>query len=371
MNKIFSFILLTFFSVTCVAHEPDEKFSFSLAHRVFKNKGNVFISPYSAKIALSMAMHGATGKTYGEMLQVLGTSSPSIIDGGGFNSYQAMAVHQGYPLLKSYLDSVTKDYQAAIFKVDFINQKELAVHTINRWVETSTKGLIPKLLTDVAPDTKFVLLNACHFKNKWLSSFRASETHKATFTTSIGGKVEVDMMYQTNTLKYAKDNTTAYLELDFKEPKYNCLLILPDDPKKLVQLEKHLDAAKLKKVESLLNHGHIDLYLPKLDIEYEIQLNDALQMLGIKEAFTNAATFTKMTANNDLFIDTVFQKARLQIDEEGVKAAATTYTGFCMGIPTPVEATLRFDHPFLILIREKKSGTILFLGRISNPASQE
>src|SRR5437588_11663637 len=131
MNKIFVFILLTFCSVTCLAVDSDEEFSFALAHRVFNNEGNVLVSPYSAKIALSMAMHGATGKTYDEMRQVLGTTSSKIIGGGGFNSYQALAIQQGYPLLKSYLDALTKDYQAKLLSVDFINQKKLAVGTIN------------------------------------------------------------------------------------------------------------------------------------------------------------------------------------------------------------------------------------------------
>jgi serpin B len=400
MYKIFCSLFLSLLSTTCfaVSVPPEQRpqavqdfvcsgvrsvrtqpstdtFSFSLAHRVFKSPGNVFISPYSANIALSMTMRGASGKTYDEMRKVLGKPSP-IISGGGFTSYQAIAIDQAYNPLKSYVDEIQKDYQAGLLPVDFLRQPELAVVIINRWASKSTQGLIPELLkvSDIKPETKLAILNACHFKKAWLSPFDASLTHKAPFTTSEGRSSDVDMMSKLGYFKYGKDNKISYVELAFEtnenEPEYSCLLILPEDQKSLVQLEKHLDANKLNQVDALLKKEHVQLYLPKLDIEYRIYMKEVLINLGMHEAFDEVhANFSKMTKANDLYIDKVIQQTHLKLNEAGLEAAAATAVLMVRksSISPQPKVVVRFDRPFLILIREKETGTPLFIGRISKP----
>lgn len=378
MYKIFSLILLTFFSVSCFAEDAlADNFAYTLSHRTLKDEGNVFISPYSAKIALRMAMDGAIGNTYAEMQKVLGSEPLKIINGGGFSSCQALAVDQRYPFLKSYVDGIQKDYQAALLPVDFFQQRELAVVIVNRWVGGATNGLIPELLqlTDVNPLTKLILLNACHFKKVWRHAFDEKLTQKAPFTTSQGTIVDVDMMSQNSRFKYAKEGKAAYIELDFQtkagEPEYSALLILPEDQKTLTQLERHLDRAKLKKVDSLLKEDRVQLFLPKMDIKFKIDLVEKLQKLGMSEAFADNARFDKMTGKADLRIDKVIQQTRLKINETGLEAAAATAVIMVekVGFDPRANIVLRFDHPFLIVIREKESGTILFSGRISDPTS--
>jgi serpin B len=380
MRKILSVIFIIFiqsaFASASFAEEPSDKFSYQLTGKILNEPGTVFFSPYSAKIALSMALVGAAGNTFREMNTVLGGISRLSSTGGGFNSYQAMCIDTSFKPLKSFTQTLQQDFQAEVLSVD-IKEKEKSLATVNKWVAQATQGLIPKLLMpqDIDSSTKLILLNAVHFKREWFNPFHKENTHKAPFTTCQGTQIDVDMMKQEEFFHYGKAGDATFISLDFKreenEPEYSCMLILPTEKNGLKSLEQNFSADILAKWQKNQKQEYVELYLPKLKIDYRIDLKTALQQLGIQEAFTDKADFSKITEANNIFINKVIQQAHLSIDEQGLEASAATSVSFNMKafLPPKNKVELHFDRPFLIVIQEKKTGSLLFVGRVCSPTN--
>lgn len=381
MKKLLICLLL--FGSTLFAEKATDAFSFLLTKQVFEeNRGTIFISPYSAQVTLQMAKMGAQHKTHEEMQNVLGP--PFLLpNSNNFSSYQAICIDRSFTPLQLYISAIWQKFRANLFRIDFSNeQKKLSsLQTINGLVKKKTDGQISDLLLpqDVDSSTKLILLNASLFKSNWLSPFLQENTQKAPFTTCDGDQVEVDMMKQSDFFHVVSDSEVTILALDFKrqeqgheqvhQPEYYSLFILPKESDKLSSVEQKITKASLEEWQKLSKSEYVELYLPKVKIEYRQDLKTALQNLGMKEAFTDLADFSKIAAQNDLFINKVIQKTCLTIDENGLEAAAATAASFNMKafLPPKEKITLRFDRPFLLLILEKKSSSLIFAGRICKP----
>ena len=377
------FQIFTLFFCCLVAHGfsdlPAEDFSCNLSQKLLSNneiKKNLFFSPYGVKISLQMALEGAAGKTFDEMHACLGESMP-IFFSEGIDSFQAVALARDYSVRPSYQDELQKSFHASILFVDFLKKKDEACAIINNWLVTATDGRMNQLLSpqDIDSHTKLLLCNAVSFKQPWAQPFNRGKTKKAPFTTDEDREVSVEMMNKEDYFLYAEDSEASYLELDFEAsengPKYGCIIVLPKDQKALEELESGFNLKMFTDWRSSLQSEYVNFFLPKVTLDWKLDLKNELKKLGIEEAFSpRKADFSRLTEKNDLFIGNVIHVARLKLDEKGLAADAATAVSFMMKAVRRPEytITMRCDHPFLLFVFEKKSQDILFVGRISRPS---
>jgi serpin B len=350
---------------------------------------NLFFSPASISVALAMTAAGARGHTEAEMAQVLhlagmlpqaGAEYHQRLErwnaGGKDRGYQLRVAnrlwgHKDFPFLPSYLALTRQEYGAELVIVDFAQQTEAARKQINAWVERQTadkiKELLPRGLLDNL--TRLVLVNAIYFKGDWASQFKKDQTQPADFTVSTAEKLKVPLMHQQRAYPYMEDAALQAIELPYQGNELSMLVLLPKAPDGVANLEKSLSAEKIAAVRSALRSRETALYLPKFKLEASIMLKPTLKALGMKLAFGLAADFSGMDGRKDLFISAVVHKAFVEVNEEGTEAAAAT--GVVMTLKAariPEEPALfRADHPFVFMVCDKRDGSILFLGRMTNP----
>ncbi len=238
----------------------------------------------------------------------------------------------------------------------------------------ATKGKITDLIpAGVLSDmTRLVLTNAIYFKGNWLHQFNKDSTQPAPFHLSATQKVEVPLMFQKERYKFGRakfgESGLKVLELPYKGEELSMVLLLPDETDGLAALEKELTAENLKSWTAKLGKPEVMVFLPKFKMTAEFQLNDVLAKLGMPLAFApGSADFSGMDGKMDLYISAVVHKAFVDVNEEGTEAAAAT--GVVFGVTSvPVDPPeFRADHPFVFLIRDNRSGAILFMGRVLDP----
>lgn len=365
--------------------------------RVKKDGGNLFFSPYSISTALAMTYAGARGRTEKQMADVLHFSLPQerlhpafgalekqLNTGGKKGGYQlsvanALWGQKGYAFLKDFLDLTRKNYGAGLKEVDFVRETEKTRKTINAWVEKKTKDKIKELIQKgVVDNATLVLTNAIYFKGDWASKFKEENTHDAGF--DLGGPktmiqiIPVPMMQQKGKFKYAERDKLQILELPYKDKELSMIILLPKKGPYLAldalkELEKSLTLKNLEKWLAELREQEVMVYLPRFKMTWGVfELKDILKAMGMTAAFSGA-DFSGMTGHRNLFISNVLHKAFVEVNEEGTEAAAATAVVMreaAMAIPV-----FRADHPFVFMIKDNRSGSILFMGRVMNPAKQD
>ena len=354
-----------------------------------ESNGNLFYSPYSISLALAMAYAGARGETEQQMADTLhyalpqerlhaamnalevalaGTSGDPEDPSFQLNIANAIWGQEGYEFLSAFLDTLAQNYGAGMRWVDFVNQTEAARRTINDWVSAETnekiEDLIPQGVLDAA--TALVLTNAIYFDGKWVLPFDKNLTQDAPFTLLDNNSVNVPMMFQTEHLGYAEGDGYQVAELDYQDSDYSMLFILPADGR-FEEFEQKLSAEWIQTLAQEVSPRQLRLWVPKFSFESKSSLADMLVQLGMPAAFENA-DFSGMTGDKELFISDVLHQAFVAVDEEGTEAAAATAVIMKRtGAILEEAAEMRLDHPFFFLIRDKETGTILFLGRVLNP----
>ena len=355
------------------------RFAFGLLREV--NRGetgmNVFISPLSASMALGMTANGARGPTLDAMKETLGFGATPLADvNASYKSLIDLLLHldpkvdmriansiwyrTGFPVEQPFVDATRTFFGAQVTALDFANQA--SVGTINAWVDTNTNGKIKKLLDAIQPNAVMYLINAIYFKGSWTSAFDRADTRDGTFTASDGSRVTAKMMSREGTYRFADRGDFQVVDLPYGNGAYSMTVLLPDQGKSVDALLAGLDSQKWSDIVSGLPEQRLTLSMPRFKVEYEKGLNDALRALGMGIAFSPASDFTAMSAA-DPWIDLVFQKTYVDVNEEGTEAAAVT--GVVMVTSLGPEMTI--DRPFVFAIREKFSGTILFMGKIERP----
>jgi serpin B len=362
-------------------------FAFDLYGQLREKDGNLFFSPYSISTALAMTYAGARGNTEKQMAETLrfgvkgdalhktfGELVKALNQAGDKGPYQlavanALWGQQDYQFLDAFTTLVEKSYGAGLNRLDFQKQTEAARQTINRWVEDQTQEKIKDLLKPgvLDPLTRLVLTNAIYFKGNWASQFKKDATQDAPFTLADGKKVNVPMMFQKGDFKYGGNNVCQILELPYEGDDLSMLVLLPKAAGGLTALEKGLSPEWLAKWAKPLRKQEVQVYLPKFTMTSEFGLKDVLVKLGMKDAFNaGAADFSGMDGSKELFISAVVHKAFVDVNEEGTEAAAAT--AVVVGTTAMMEPTVfRADRPFVFLIRDNKTGSILFIGRVANP----
>jgi serpin B len=365
-------------------------FTFDLYQRMREEQdGNLFYSPYSISLALAMTYAGARGETEQQMaatmhytlpqerlhpaFNALDTTLASYGDDEDEDAFQlnvanAIWGQEGYEFLPTFLDTLAENYGAGLRTVDFVNETEAARQTINDWVSDQTEekiqDLIPKgMLNSMA---RLVLTNAIYFNGKWVLPFEKSNTHDEPFTLLDGSTVSVPMMSQVESFKYAEGNGYQAVELPYRDSNVSMLFILPEAGR-FEEMEGAFSAEFVTAITESLTSQQVRLFAPKFTFESEFNLSETLIQMGMPAAFGNA-DFSGMTGNRDLFISDVLHKAFVAVDEEGTEAAAATAVTMVETARMIEDAILmKLDRPFLFMIRDNDTGTILFIGRVLNP----
>jgi len=346
---------------------------------------NIFYSPYSMFSALAMTYEGARGKTAEEMRAVLHLPADRIrsdfvrlseLDKTPrpyqLTSVNALWVQKGFPLRKEYLRLVADDYGGKATNLDF-GDSENSRATINRWVEKKThekiKDLIPR--GTLSASTRLVLTNALYFKANWSDKFRAADTKDGVFHVGSGTAITTKMMHQTGYFRYGETKDLQILEMNYRGDDLSMLIILPKD---LAQGDA-ISAAKLAGWKRQMSTKEVRVTLPKFRIETKYFMADDLKRMGMPTAFNPLlANFTGMTEKQQLYISQVIQQTFINVSEAGTEAAAATAVIVKMTAIGPGQETapkvFTADHPFIFIIQQKKSGNILFMGRMSDPTKE-
>jgi serine protease inhibitor len=355
------------------------EFSFALFRRLSEAQkdSNVFVSPLSASMALGMAMNGAAGTTYDQMRSALsfGSASEQDIDDGykslisllrgldpGVDVRVANSVwyRAGFPVAPAFLDVSKSAFDARVTALDFASPG--AVTTINDWVSSATAGKIPTIIDRIDRDQAMFLINAIYFKGRWREKFDPSATIDAQFR-GVAGSQPVKLMHRSGMMGVSYTPDFIAVELAYGNGAYALTALLPTEGKSLDALAASLQRQTWATWTAQLHEGTVDLYFPRLALEWERGLIPDLQTLGMRDAFADGvADFSRMsTGGVPLFINIVKQKTYVDVNEEGTEAAAVTNVGISL---TSAPASVRFDRPFLFVIRERLSGTIVFMGKI-------
>ena len=373
--------------------EGNSEFAFDLFQALtqqqgnLSQQGNLFYSPYSISLALAMTYAGARNETETEMAQVLHFTLPQDRLHPAFNGLdlalanqsgtaQGFQLHivnaiwgqEGYKFLDSFLNVIGQNYGAGLRLLDFVNQSEPSRVTINNWVSDQTKGKINDLIPQGSIDalTRLVLTNAIYFNASWLSPFDKDATSNGTFQLISGGNVTVPMMSQSHSFGYTSGDGYQAVELPYNGSELSMVILLPDSGK-FEAFEDQLNASFASQIISNLEYCEVDLTLPKFKYEYECSLADTLAAMGMPAAFSSDADFSGMTGNRDLAISDVLHKAYVSVDEAGTEAAAATAVVIGLTAIHGETAQMTVDRPFIFLIRDIDTGTILFIGRVMNP----
>ncbi|HKU38767.1 MAG TPA: serpin family protein [Polyangiales bacterium] len=372
-------------------------FALALYRELAKEPGNLFFSPYSISSALAMTYAGAKGETASEIATALHFRLPQSELHPAFNAtdlslakrkaeliessgreptkgqgFQLHVVNQawgqkGYEFLDGYLDVLAASYGAGMFLIDF-GQPEAARKTINGWVEDQTAQRIEELLPEdsIDEDVRLLLTNAIYFKASWLKEFEPSNTKPAMFQTATGAR-SVDMMHAVLDTTYAEVSGYRAVALPYISPSVRMIAVLPPEGK-FADAAAELDVAIVDGLLEKLSRAFVTLSLPKWRFESESKLKGPLRQLGMNAAFDpSAADLSGMDGKPGmLYIDEVYHKAFVSVDEQGTEAAAATAV-VASRVSAPPPVTLSFDRPFLFLIYDEPTGHILFLGHLSEP----
>jgi serpin B len=360
-----------------------------------EDEANLFYSPYSVSVALAMTYAGAEGETEQEMAEALHFTLPEARlhpafnalslalasrgegaegqDDKGFRLHVVNAIwgQRGYEFLQPFLDTLARYYGAGLRLLDFKAAPEEARGTINDWVSEQTEGKIEDLIPQGAIDplTRLVLTNAIYFNAAWAAPFKAEMTKDGPFYGLDGESVTVPMMHQTTSFGYAEGQGYQAVELPYDGHELSMVILVPEAGR-FAEVENTLDAQEVTALLERLSMQQVALTMPKFRVESSFSLVEALAALGMPSAFSDVANFSGMDGTRDLFITDVLHKAFVDVDEEGTEAAAATavIVGLKSAMPQePVEVVV--DRPFMFLIRDIKTGAVLFVGRVMDPSN--
>jgi serpin B len=359
-------------------------FGLELLREVAPSAGvpNILLSPLSVSLALGMTANGARGETYDAMRSTLGYGGLSeaalneayrgLIDqlrarGRNVEWQLANSVwhERTFPVEATFLDALRTNFDAEARGLDFSSAD--APRTISRWAEDKTGGRIKDLIQSIDPLEIMFLVNAVYFKAPWTTPFEEGATRDGPFRLDAGGTVTARLMSGDATRPYLTDSEVEAVELLYGDSAFGMVLVRPVEGT-VAELVSALTAARWQAWMSALAPGRVWLTLPKFRFDFETQLKAPLVAMGMGIAFTPlAADFGRITkARDDLYISRVVHKSFIDVHEKGTEAAAATAVG--VGV-TSLPPSLTFDRPFLFAIRERSSGTILFLGVLGDPTA--
>ncbi|MGQ9791012.1 MAG: serpin family protein [Armatimonadota bacterium] len=367
--------------------DANNQFGFALLQelRAGDKEGNILLSPVSVTLALAMTYNGAAGETEQAMAKAMYLNgmdkealNQAVLDlrqslqKAGPNVELTIAnslwARQGETFKQQFLQTNQRYFDAQVRVLDFNDPN--APGTINRWVDSHTKGKIKKIVQDIPSNTVMFLINAIYFNGKWQKPFDKALTQLKPFHLASGEQKPVQMMKQEGRFAYLKGEGFQMISLPYGGGRLSMVIALPDEGVRLAEWLDTLDAEKWKEWTSRLAMAEGELQLPRFKMDYDKTLNNALKSLGMEVAFIcGRADFTRMGEGPDLFIQKVHHKAVVEVNEEGTEAAAVTSVQVgvkSVQLPRP-PFKMVVDRPFLFAIRDTRTGIVLFLGAVYEP----
>jgi len=374
--------------------ESNTIFAFKLYHALSvsaSDSSNLFFCPYSISLALAMTYAGARGETESQIAQCLHFNLSRERLHPAFNALdlalsergQVDQNHEGlrltianstwgqdgYTFVPDFLDTLALNYGAGMFLLDFAKNTETSLKTINEWVETETNSKIQDLLAEGSLDsaTRLVLVNVVYFNAAWARRFDEDNTVKEPFYLLDRTHVMSDMMYVQDEFAYTRQTHYQAIELPYVGNELSMIIILPDEGR-FESVEQSLETGTLETITDYLFPARLTLKMPRFEYKGEsTSLKQILSAMGMPVAFTTDADLSGISGSQKLFIDDVIHKAYVKVDEKGTEAAAAT--GVVVALTSAATQSLTVNRPFIFLIRDIPSGTVLFMGRIMNPGS--
>jgi serpin B len=368
-----------------VVVEGNNGFALDLFQEAALEEGNLFFSPFSITAALSMVYAGAEGDTQVEIEEAMGVEDEALwhanlgmlfddLVGKHHRAYTLNGANRVWAqddlgIQADFEDLMNEAYNAPVERMDIAGDPDGATESINRWVSRQTEGFIPELFEkgDISAATMLVLCNAVYFEADWAEQFEEDSTASGTFHAP-GGDVQVPLMHNTATYGYAEVDGLQIAELPYEGDELSMVILLPGGMDELYDLEADLTAADLASMMEQLGNQQVAVTLPRFTMDYELPLKDSLRALGIERLFdASAADLSGILAGGGLYIEAARHKAYVDVFEQGTRAAAATGFGADLSAaPDYVDFTA--DRPFLFLIRDRLTDSILFMGRVEDPS---
>jgi serine protease inhibitor len=364
-----------------------DQFGLSVYRQLAPGGDNLIFSPFSISSALSMALAGARGETAAQMAGVLHQAYPDSAYPDAFKALidqivqrantdenrllnaNSLWVQSGFRLEPAFRETLGTAYGAPPAGLDFAGNLEAARRTINSWTEEHTKGKIPELFGPGSLDshTRLVLTSAVYFYGKWERPFLTKLTFPAAFKLDSGAAVQADFMRQTARFGYAETPSLQILEMKYAGTGLALDILLPKPGGRLADLQSRFTFENLTGWLHDLHDRNVDVTIPKFRAESQFSLRKTLSHVGMANAFTGSADFSGIDGAHDLTLADVRHKAFVDVAEEGTEAAAATGTAVALvRMVVPDSPVFRADHPFFFLIRDTRSGLILFAGQLTN-----
>jgi serpin B len=365
--------------------ESGNSFAFDIFTKVLNSAGeskNVMISPLSISYALSMTLNGADGATHDSIIKALRlngitmdalntsfkdlTSALLSVDQRVLMSIaNSVWTEKDFVVKQSFIDILTEYYKADSKSFD-INDPS-APAKINAWIEDKTNGLIKNMVDKLNDNAVMLLINAIYFKGKWSSQFDKSKTVPMPFYKTGGSQADAPMMKQETDYKVFEGNGFVLAEFPYGQGNFVMDVLLPETGNSLETILPSVNDANFTSWVSQMNKRKIVLSFPKFKYGFKIKLKDILTDMGMGIAFRDIADFSNISDQYDLLINEVTHQSFIETNEEGTEAAAATVVEIGVTSAPPSPLVLNLDHPFLYIIRETTTNSIIFMGRVSDP----
>ncbi len=367
--------------------ESGNEFAFDIFSQVLKSageNGNIMISPLSISYALSMTVNGAIGDTRDAMLEALRLKGITVdaINSSYKNLTKALLsvdkrvlisiansvwIENDFTVKKSFTDILTNYYDADAETFD-INDAS-APDKINAWIEDNTNGLIKKMIEKINDNTVMMLINAIYFKGKWKSQFDKSKTIEMLFNKSADNQINVPMMKQKNDFSVYDGNGFILAEFPYGQGNFVMDVILPDEPGGLSNTIASVSDDSFTTWLHQMTKRELDVSFPRFKYGFKKTLKEVLTDMGMGIAFYEGADFSNISDQYDLLINEVTHQSFIETNEEGTEAAAATVVDIRLTSMPPSPMIFRMDHPFIYVIRETTTNSIIFMGRVSDPSA--
>ena len=332
---------------------------------------------------MGMLANGADGQTQQEILKALGCEGDMTLDelnafSRSMMQYAAkadpsttvnianyIALNKHYALKNAFAKAVSANYQAGIESLDFSSSKTTA--HINDWCKKHTDGMIPTIIDQVDANAILYIMNAIYFNGSWEKKFKKSETKLENFRGYTRDIKRVNMMHSAGKYFFADNDLFSAINLPYGNGAYALTVLLPHEGKSVDEMMKSLDAEKLAAVSRQMEECVVDLKMPRFTTELELPLNEIVSKLGAPSMFDSSkANFSKLAEGN-VFVSKMLQKAKIEVSEEGTKAAAVTAATVMLTSlqPEPRRVVFHADHPFVYMITDVRSGSIYFIGQFT------
>lgn len=362
----------------------NNSFAFSLYNKTMGMNSRV-VSPLSVTYLMSMLANGADGETQQQILATLGWAGegiqqPSLQD---INDYSRMliektarldkavtveianyvAVNKEFKLNSKFQKSVERDYKAGVESLNFTSPSTLK--RINDWCNDRTHGMIPSIINELDPDAVSYLMNAIYFNGTWKDKFSKEETKQEMFRGYTRDIQYVDMMHRHGEYFYADGDGYSAVSIPYGNGAFRMTVVLPSEGSFLRDVMASMDGGKFQALQRSMEKCNVDLKIPRFTTEVDLPLNDIISALGAPLIFSSQADFSQF-ARGDFYVSKMFQKAKIEVSEEGTKAAAVTAAIMMMSAVRPEKkrnVVFHADSPFAYIISENSTGSIYFMGQ--------